>query len=131
MNEEGKDYILKQICSLKAAKIQSISGAVNKDELAIAVRHNNLIDLLLLPLYYAWEKITHGDIKKLCIEGYLKKSYRKYKKNAEILTQEITMLLITYKQPLCDHEVDEDTILSISEIYNELILCFRCNENHY
>ena len=116
------DIILKEIMELKADKVLLIRDAKTESELKVNLLKCNRIDLLLLPLYYAWEHILCND--SFLIETYLQRTYRLYQKNVETLTNElISMLTDMYTNFLIDKK-KADTLY---EIYNNVILFIQHN----
>ena len=63
-----------QILSLKATKGYA-DKALCAIELMRTTGYVNIIDMLLLPLYYAWEKMGFGTLEEVRFESYLKKAY--------------------------------------------------------
>lgn len=69
-----RSEIIIQIQSLKATKRDS-SRTSYAIELIRVTGYVNIIDMLLLPLYYAWEKFGFGKLEDVCFEAYLKRTY--------------------------------------------------------
>lgn len=70
-----RSEIIIQIQSLKATK-RDVSNTSNAIELIRATGYSNIIDMLLLPLYYAWDKLGFGKLEDVCFETYLKNAYK-------------------------------------------------------
>lgn len=87
-----KDSLHTQIFCLK-----EIKGDPCKESFAIELMkvtgYVNIIDLLLLPLYYAWEHLNYGTLDEVRFETYLKKSYKRYCHSAKRYTREMVAIL--------------------------------------
>ena len=69
-----RSELIIQIQSLKATK-GDVSSTSYATELIRATGYVNIIDMLLLPLYYAWDKLGFGKLEDVCFETYLSKAY--------------------------------------------------------
>lgn len=72
-----KDVIQSQILSLKALK-KNPSHFRSSTELIRATGYVNIVDMLLLPLYYTWEHWRLGSLNEVFFEDYLENSYQKF-----------------------------------------------------
>ena len=69
-----RSELIIQIQSLKATK-GDVSSTSYATELIRAPGYVNIIDMFLLPLYYAWDKLGFGKLEDVCFETYLSKAY--------------------------------------------------------
>lgn len=87
-----KDSLHTQIFCLK-----EIKGNPCKETLSIELMkvtgYVNIIDLLLLPLYYTWEHLNYGTLDEVRFETYLKKSYNRYCHSAKRYTRKLVAVL--------------------------------------
>jgi hypothetical protein len=87
-----KDCLHTQIFCLK-----EIKGNPCKESFAIELMkvtgYVNIIDLLLLPLYYTWEQLNYGTLDEVKFEPYLKKAYLRFLQSAKGYTLQIVMIL--------------------------------------
>lgn len=54
---------------------------------------DSMIDMMLIPLYYAWVKLRYGTLGDIRCENYLLESYSQFANNAETILQDIITLL--------------------------------------
>jgi hypothetical protein len=69
--------VLFQIQTLKATKGDA-ANAPCATEMIKTSGYVNIIDMLLLPLYYAWEHLGFGKLEDVCFEKYLNRTYRRF-----------------------------------------------------
>lgn len=89
MDKEG---VFAQIQSLKASK----KGAFKDNcatELIRTTGYVNIIDMLLLPLYYTWEHSNFGTLDDVCFEKYLMNAYQLYCMSTKDYTSQIVLIL--------------------------------------
>ena len=105
-----KAGIYTQIQSLKATK-----KATAKDSCALELIRTtgyvNIIDMLLLPLYYTWEHSKYGTLEEVSFENYLLKAY----------TNQIVLIL---KRTSVKRSLSQDTkyiVNSLLETYSNII----------
>lgn len=87
-----KKEVYTQIQSLKAAK----KGAFNDScaiELIRITGYANIVDILLLPLYYTWEHFEYGTLEQVCFESYLRNAYSLYCLSTKDYTRQIVLIL--------------------------------------
>ena len=86
------ETILSQIASLKAMKgCPKNSSFVT--ELIRTTGYVNIVDMLLLPLYYTWEYKSFGELKEVHFEPYLEKAYQRFCCSAKRYTRKIINIL--------------------------------------
>ena len=87
-----KESVYTQIQSLKASKKE-----VFKDNCAIELirttGYSNIMDMLLLPLYYAWEHSDYGTLDQVGFEKYLTNAYHLYCLSTKDYTSQIVLIL--------------------------------------
>ena len=113
-----KDSLHTQIFCLK-----EIKGNPCKESFAIELMkvtgYVNIIDLLLLPLYYAWEHLNYGTLDEVRFETYLKKSYKRYCHSAKRYTRKIVTILNIASSGRLSQET-QTIIESLIKTYNNL-----------
>lgn len=87
-----KECLHTQICCLKEIKKNpgKVSFAI---ELMKATGYVNIVDMLLLPLYYAWEHYGFGTLEEVNFEDYLSKAYLRFLHSAKNITLQIVLIL--------------------------------------
>jgi len=87
-----KEEVYTQIQSLKTAK----KGAFNDScaiELIRSTGYVNIVDILLLPLYYTWEHRKYGTLDQVCFESYLANAYHHYSLSTKDYNKKIVCIL--------------------------------------
>ena len=114
-----KTGLYTQIQSLKATK-----KGTAKNSCAIELIRNtgyvNIIDMLLLPLYYQWE-LKFGTLEDVRFETYLKKAYERYCRSTKNYTTQIVQIL---KKISLRGGLSKDTkfiVNSLLETYSNII----------
>ena len=87
-----KTEVLYQIQALKATK-RDAANVSCATELIRATGYVNIIDMLLLPLYYAWELFGFGKLEDVCFETYLSRTYKLFCQSKSSYIQEMVSLL--------------------------------------
>ncbi len=115
-----KAGIYTQIQSLKATK-----KATAKDSCALELIRTtgyvNIIDMLLLPLYYTWEHSKYGTLEEVSFENYLLKAYNRYCLSTKAYTNQIVLIL---KRTSVKRSLSQDTkyiVNSLLETYSNII----------
>lgn len=112
-----KKEVYTQIQSLKAAK----KGAFNDScaiELIRITGYANIVDILLLPLYYTWEHSDYGTLDQVCFESYLSNAYRLYSVSTKEYFKHIIMILEECSiQDNLSHGT-KDKVISLLETYS-------------
>ena len=87
-----KEDIYTQIISLKSTK----KGTTNDScalELIRTTGYVNIIDMLLLPLYYTWEHSKYGTLEEVSFETYLVKAYTRYSLSTKKYKDQFLLIL--------------------------------------
>ena len=87
-----KDIVYSQIMFLKAYK-RKIPDDHCAKELVKASGYLNIIDMLLLPLYYCWDQFGYGTLEEVRFEVYLKRAYRRFSRSMVSYTNQLIVLL--------------------------------------
>lgn len=77
----------------------------------------NILDMLLLPLYYMWEYLKYGTLEDVCFESYLKRSYQRFCLSTKSY---IFLYVLMLKQILRSNYLSIKTnmfVMSIIQIY--------------
>ncbi len=89
----NRTKIYRLISTLKASKKDMHCSSCYAIELIRATGYENIIDILLLPLYYTWEYFKCGTLNEVCFENYLNKSYTRFCKSQIDYTLHIIIIL--------------------------------------
>lgn len=115
-----KESVYAQIQSLKASKKE-----VFKDNCAIELirttGYSNIIDMLLLPLYYIWEHSDFGTLDDVCFESYLMNAYHLYCLSTKDYTNQIVLILT---KSSVQNNISKETkmkIASLLDTYSNMI----------
>lgn len=54
---------------------------------------DSMIDMMLIPLYYAWMKLKYGTLSEIRCENYLLESYNQFVNNAKEILQDLIIML--------------------------------------
>lgn len=115
-----REEVYSQIQSLKAAK----KGAF-KDSCAIelirSTGYANIIDMLLLPLYYTWEHYEYGTLDQVAFENYLTNAYHLYCLSTK---DYITQIVLILKKCSVKKNLSQDTkikITSLLDMYSNIM----------
>ena len=87
-----KEEVYTQIQSLKASK----KGTFNDScaiELIRSTGYVNIVDMLLLPLYYTWEHSEYGTLAQVRFESYLANAYHLYSLSTKDYNKKIVCIL--------------------------------------
>ena len=106
--------------SLKYHKIEMPDSQCATD-LIKASGYVNILDMLLLPLYYMWEYLKFGTLEDVCFESYLKRSYRRFCLSAKSY---IFLYVLMLKKILCSDHLSVKTnmfVMSLTHIYLNLV----------
>lgn len=120
--------ILDIVTALKEIKVSSFSchgGSVDFHNVTQICR---IVDTLMLPLYYIWDKCCHQQLKDISFEEHLRKPYQKFMKNPITYTWHLYIFVVlkeTIPKELVRKKIDKEITL----IYKELIDSFE--EGHY
>lgn len=87
-----KEVLYSQIVSLKAYK-RGIPDAQCATDLIIASGYVNIIDMLLLPLYYSWDRLGFGTLEDVDFELYLNRAYSRFRDSIAVYTLQLLLLL--------------------------------------
>ena len=115
-----KTGLYTQILSLKATKKGTAKNSCAK-ELIRNTGYVNIIDMLLLPLYYQWEQLKFGTLEDVRFETYLKKAYERYCQSTKKYTIQIVLIL---KKISLRRNLSKDTktiVNSLLETYSNII----------
>ena len=114
-----KDEIHRQIISLKAIKKTSKNPCAL--ELIRTTGYVNIIDMLLLPLYYKWEKSNFGTLEEVNFENYLTKAYNRYCLSTNNYNNQMIIILqkTSTKKKLSNGT--KSVVYSLIEIYTNSI----------
>lgn len=63
---------------------------------------DSMIDMMLIPLYYAWMKLKYGTLSDIRCENYLLESYNQFVNNAKEILQDLVIMLGTVKEKMSD-----------------------------
>lgn len=63
---------------------------------------DSMIDMMLIPLYYAWVKLRYGTLGDIRCENYLLESYTQFANNAKAILQDLVIMLGTVKEKMSD-----------------------------
>lgn len=80
---------------------------------------NSMIDMLLIPLYYAWVRLEYGSLSDIRCESYLLESYTQFENNARtILQEQISML----REARVEMQAQRNLVLidSLLKTYNKI-----------
>lgn len=87
-----KESVYAQIQSLKASKKEAFMDNY-AIELIRTTGYVNIIDMLLLPLYYTWEHSNFGTLDDVRFEKYLMNAYHLYCLSTKDYTSQIVLIL--------------------------------------
>ena len=88
----NKEIIYTQIFLLKTEKKETSDNSC-AIELIRTTGYVNIIDMLLLPLYYTWEYSGMGALDEVQFEFYLMKAYKRFCTATRIYTRQIILIL--------------------------------------
>ena len=116
-----KTEVLYQIQVLKAMKWETANASC-VTELIRATGYVNIVDILLLPLYYAWERFGFGKLEDVCFETYLSRTYRLFCQSRYSYIRELISLLsrVSIRRGLA--QKSKRLIDSLIEIYTSIIM---------
>ena len=115
-----KEVLYSQIMSLKYYK-RGMPNSQCAIDLIKASGYVNILDMLLLPLYYMWEYLKFGTLEDVCFESYLKRSYRRFCLSAKSY---IFLYVLMLKKILCSDHLSVKTnmfVMSLTHIYLNLV----------
>lgn len=111
------ETIKRHILFLKNEKMDSFIELEDSLKMNQVFEVCRISDVLLLPMYYCWERMCHRNLTEVDFEGYLERPYEIFSNSPLNYTIEIMLLLnginrkATLNQPFLD----------IVKTYNELI----------
>jgi len=116
-----KDSLHTQIFCLKEIKGNPCKESFSI-ELMKVTGYVNIIDLLLLPLYYAWEHLNYGTLDEVKFETYLKKSYKRFRHSARRYTRKLVAVLIKASSRELSQETQKtiETLIKTYSIIKEI-----------
>ena len=115
-----KEVLYSQIMSLKYYK-RGMPNSQCAIDLIKASGYVNILDMLLLPLYYMWEYLKYGTLEDVCFESYLKRSYRRFYLSAKSY---IFLYVLMLKKILCSDHLSVKTnmfVMSLTHIYLNIV----------
>lgn len=63
---------------------------------------DSMIDMMLIPLYYAWVKLRYGTLGDIRCENYLLESYTQFANNAKAILQDLISMLGTVREKMSE-----------------------------
>lgn len=87
-----KEELYSQINTLKAYK-KGMPDARCATDLIKASGYVNIIDMLLLPLYYSWNRLGFGTLCDAGFEFYLNRAYCRFRDSIAVYTLQLLLLL--------------------------------------
>ena len=87
-----KEVLYSQIMSLKYNKIEMPDSQCATD-LIKASGYVNIMDMLLLPLYYSWDRLGFGTLGDVDFELYLNRAYSRFRDSIAVYTLQLLLLL--------------------------------------
>ena len=90
----GKESLYSLILELKEIKKGTSSMDSCAIELIRTTGYVNIVDMLLLPLYYTWEHSHYGTLDDVGFETYLMKAYLRYRLSTKDYTDRIVSVLM-------------------------------------
>ncbi len=114
-----KRSVYEHIQSIKAAKIAA--NDCSSMELIHVTGYANILDMLLLPLYYMWEYFKFGTLEDVYFESYLKRSYQRFCLSTKSY---IFLYVLMLKQILRSNHLSVKTkmfVMSLTQIYLNLV----------
>jgi len=109
----AKEIIYEQIKSLKARK----GDTDLLTELIKTTGYVNIIDILLLPLYFTWEQ-KYGNLNEVCFEKYLENPYQRFCLSTRMYTRLILSLLKRKVKQNSLSQENRNMIESLIKIYS-------------
>ena len=119
-----KEVLYSQIMTLKTYKRGMLDPQCATELIEIS-GYNNIIDMLLLPLYYSWIRLGFGTLEDVGFELYLCRAYRKYR---ESITGYTLQLLLLLKKVSTIERISNcclALIKSLIVLFNELLSIFK------
>ena len=114
-----KAVIYTQILSLKATKKGTTRDSCALELIRIT-GYVNIIDMLLLPLYYTWEHHKYGTLEEVNFETYLVKAYTRYSLSTKKYKDQIVLIL---RKTSTQKDLSQETksiVMSLLETYSDL-----------
>jgi hypothetical protein len=114
-----KAVIYTQILSLKATKKGTTRDSCALELIRIT-GYVNIIDMLLLPLYYTWEHLKYGTLEEVNFETYLVKAYTRYSLSTKKYKDQIVLIL---RKTSTQKDLSQETksiVMSLLETYSDL-----------
>ena len=110
-----------QILALKSTRREYGNNPCSA-ELIRTTGYVNIIDMLLLPLYYSWERLGLGTLEDVCFETYLTNAYKLFCHSALSYIRQLLVLLRRVSNIRDLSQVTKSMIVSLIRLYSTMII---------
>lgn len=108
------------VSSLKRIKIAAFSNKSGLIDLKKSTETCRIVDTLVLPLYYIWDRCCHRDLGELNFEEHLQKAYKKFVQNPLTNTWEL-YLFVSIRCPFKNGVEQKRLSKEITYIYGQFL----------
>lgn len=119
MRKTNVDIIKKNIALLKEQKRKCFNIETRNVDFNVVQETCREMDILLLPLYFAWEHLYNQNLSDIQFELHLKRSYAKFSLDPERTTLIILLLLF----PVVLEKLSDNTRNELLSIYQAIVNC--------
>lgn len=113
------EIIKKNIALLKEQKRKCFNIETRNVDFNVVQETCREMDILLLPLYFAWEHLYNQNLSDIQFELHLKRSYAKFSLDPERTTLIILLLLF----PVVLEKLSDNTRNELLSIYQAIVNC--------
>lgn len=111
------ETIERSILFLRNEKKESFKSLECQNDMGRIVERCRINDLMLLPLYYCWEKVFHMELVDVGFEKHLVRSYQMFSSSPIANTLELMLLIGNINQQTGRSQ----SLHAIIETYNEIV----------
>lgn len=119
MRKTNVEIIKKNIALLKEQKRKCFNIETRNVDFNVVQETCREMDILLLPLYFAWEHLYNQNLSDIQFELHLKRSYAKFSLDPERTTLIILLLLF----PVVLEKLSDNTRNELLSIYQAIVNC--------
>lgn len=119
-----ESQIVQAIGTLKVIKVTAVNDSIHYDCDIFGLVTANIIDSMLLPLYYVWDQYYKKNLDLVYFEPYLKQAYHTFNQQPQKIISTLIRAIV-YEKPFEGYVKADKLTSSLLTIYIQLLFFLK------
>lgn len=119
-----ESQIVQAIGTLKVIKVTAVNDSIHYDCDVFGLLTANIIDSMLLPLYFVWDQYYKKNLDLVYFEPYLKQAYHTFNQQPQKIISTLIRAIV-YEKPFEGYAKADKLTSSLLTIYIQLLFFLK------